>query len=218
MSTDKIKQIEEQTIARYSQRFSTLGESHRTLGWGSREQQFYRFDCVLDSVNCCDRTILDIGCGFGDLLGHIQQKNISIRQYIGVDINPDFINLATQKYPNAKFLTHSPFEVCDQTVLGDITVMLGLLNFKQSALDNWIYARQMLEQAFALTRETLVVDFLSSKLTSDYPPEDFVYYYDPAKALSLALELTPYVSLKHDYLPIPQREFMLILNKQPCKF
>ncbi|NEO35146.1 MAG: class I SAM-dependent methyltransferase [Moorea sp. SIOASIH] len=215
MDTEKIKQIEQETVTRYSQRFATLGESHRTLGWGSREQQVYRFDRVLDCVNLTNRVVLDVGCGFGDFLEYINKQNIPIRKYIGIDINSDFIDLASKKFPSAQFMNHSHFDLNSQQFCGDVTIMLGLLNFKQSVLDNWSYARKMIAQAFELTNEVLLVDFLSSWLTPDYPKEDFVYYYDPAQALNLALEMTPYVSLKHDYLPIPQQEFMLILWKQP---
>ena len=60
---------------------------------------------------------------------------------------------------------------------------------------------------------TLVVDFLSTSLTPDYPKEDAVFYHDPEKMLSFALGLTPNVTLIHDYPPIPQKEFMLVLHR-----
>jgi len=62
-------------------------------------------------------------------------------------------------------------------------------------------------------RELLVVDFLSLQYAPNYPKEDFVFYHDPLKMLEFAFELTPNVLLKHNYAPIPQREFMLYLYK-----
>ena len=66
---------------------------------------------------------------------------------------------------------------------------------------------------FSHIDETLIVDFLSTNLTSDYPKEDFVFYHDPQEILEFALTLTDNVKLVHDYLPIPQKEFILILSK-----
>jgi hypothetical protein len=70
----------------------------------------------------------------------------------------------------------------------------------------------MIQKAFSSVSETLVVDFLSLYRTPDYPEEDFVFYHDPSAMLTFALSLTPNVRLIHDYAPIPQKEFMLVLE------
>ena len=54
---------------------------------------------------------------------------------------------------------------------------------------------------------------LSSKLDISYKKENFVNYFDPLKVLNLVFNLSPYVKLIHDYISIPQREFMLIIRK-----
>ena len=71
----------------------------------------------------------------------------------------------------------------------------------------------MIKNALSLVKEALIVDFISTRKDSDYPEEDFIFYHNPAKVLKFALELTPNVQLIHDYSPIPQKEFMLILKK-----
>ena len=92
--------------------------------------------------------------------------------------------------------------------------MLGLLNFNLSGTcGNVDYSMMMIEKAFSCVKETLVVDFLSSHTDPNYEKEDFVFYHNPEEMLKFTLELTPNVSLFHDYPPIPQKEFMLILNK-----
>lgn len=92
--------------------------------------------------------------------------------------------------------------------------MLGVLNFNlKDQVDNLAYSKQAIANAFSHIDETLIVDFLSTNLTSDYPKEDFVFYHDPLEMLEFALTLTDNVKLVHDYLPIPQKEFILILSK-----
>jgi hypothetical protein len=59
----------------------------------------------------------------------------------------------------------------------------------------------------------LVVDFLSTYRTPDYPQEDFIFYHDPKIMLDFALNLSANVVLKHNYAAIPQKEFMLFIYK-----
>ena len=86
-NTRKLKIISEQTCKRYSQRYCEMGYNVRTLGWGTTEQQELRFHRVLDVANIKERHILDIGCGFGDLLSFCQNRNITPTKYTGWDIN-----------------------------------------------------------------------------------------------------------------------------------
>ena len=92
--------------------------------------------------------------------------------------------------------------------------MLGVLNFNlKDKANNLEYSKLAITNAFSHVDETLIVDFLSSKLTSEYPKEDFVFYHNPIDMLEFALTLTDNVKLIHNYMPIPQKEFMLILSK-----
>ena len=93
--------------------------------------------------------------------------------------------------------------------------MLGLLNFRQ-AVSNIEYSAGLLESAFDLCQEILVFDALSACRSTDYPEESSVFYYEPADILRLSLRLTPYVSIHHDYQPIPQREMLVVLRRTPC--
>ncbi|MBU1191894.1 MAG: class I SAM-dependent methyltransferase [Gammaproteobacteria bacterium] len=207
------EQIDASTNERYQTRFTQHGESHLTLGWGSREQQAYRFSQLLYCADFTNRSVLDIGCGFGDLLGYLHQRNIPLKHYVGIDVNPEFIRVAAETYPEAEFHAVSLTSLTDAALSCDLVVMLGLLNFRQQALDNPSYAWEMVRRAYALSQEALLCDFLSSQREQNYPPEDFVYYYDPAFVLELGLECTPNVQLKHDYRPIPQREMLLTLRR-----
>lgn len=213
---ERMREIDRETVARYSERYAVHGVSHTTLGWGSREQQAYRFDRLLDCADFAGRTVLDVGCGFGDLLAHLQQRKIEIAGYVGIDVNPDLIGEAKRRFPDATFECRGLLELTGDEFASDLVVMLGLLNFKQTRMDNPLYARTMLAKAYGLCREACIADFLSDRLAPDYPQEDLVYYYDPCRVLADALELSAHASLKHDYHPIPQCEMMLTVRRAPC--
>ena len=99
----------------------------------------------------------------------------------------------------------------------DVVTMFGLLNLKINEIDKYDFVRDMIISALKVTDEVLIVDMLSSKLDISYKKENFVNYFDPLKVLNLVFNLSPYVKLIHDYISIPQREFMLIIRKKPCK-
>jgi SAM-dependent methyltransferase len=213
--------ISTRMIKRYSDRFYKLGKDVKTLGWGSTEQQEYRFKQTLSNgIEFDQKSVLDIGCGFGDYLHFLVKnldKNKTLESYSGFDLNPDLIQEAKKNIPNK---TEVNLEVVDilknRSVkpIADIGIMLGVLNFNlKDELDNIDYSKQAITNAFSYVNETLVVDFLSTNLTSDYPKEDFVFYHDPIEMLEFALTLTNNVKLVHEYMPIPQKEFMLILSK-----
>lgn len=205
--------IKEGVIKRYSDRFSIYGKDVRTLGWGSVEQQEARFAVACGNLQLDTKIVLDIGCGFGDFFKFCLERQIALEKYIGWDVNPDLIRQAEIENPNGKFLVRDAREVDVIDHVADVAVMIGVLNLNfKGSLDNDKFTKDMVSRAFGLCSETLVVDFLSTNLTQDYPAEDFVYYHDPVEMLAFALSLTPSVRLIHDYSPIPQKEFMLVLN------
>jgi SAM-dependent methyltransferase len=214
-----LDRISNQMISRYSQRYREMGNNVKTLGWGNVEQQQFRFKQAIDQVNFdLNKSVLDIGCGFGDLLALLISENKPFKKYIGWDINPDLVNESIKIWSNNK--TSSQFEVLNIgnknfiEPIADIGFMFGVLNLNlKEEFNNLNYSKIFIKNAFSAVRETLVVDFLSSQVDHNYPKEDFVYYHNPTEILEFALTLTPNVVLKHNYSPIPQKEFMLFLYK-----
>lgn len=205
-------------VERYSRRYQDMGYHVRTLGWGNLEQQRYRFGQTLAfGLDLAGTEVVDFGCGFGDYYDFLREAGVPLKSYLGLDINPDLLTEARQRHmddPRTAFAAMDLTEGQDSGAVGDVGVMLGVLNLNLGDdYDNEAYSRQLVDRAFSLVRHALVVDFLSARLSPDYPREDFVYYHEPTRLLDFALSLTPDVTLKHDYQPIPQKEFMLLLRK-----
>lgn len=217
--TNRIEEISKSMIERYSNRYNQMGYDVKTLGWGSREQQEYRFRQAIDSINFNQsKSILDIGCGFGDLFALLIADKKPVSKFTGWDINPDLIGEANKIWKSSDI--KNEFSVVNlanhnsEKTVADIGFMFGVLNLNlKDKYDNYAYSKMFIENAFSAVKEVLVVDFLSTSLTSDYPKEDFVFYHDPIKMLEIAFSFTQNVVLKHNYAPIPQKEFMLFLYK-----
>lgn len=213
---NNIYEISNQTIERYSIRYKQMGHNIKTLGWGTKEQQEYRFIQTLDSnIKFNDKSILDIGCGFGDYLDFIVKNKIDIDRYIGYDMNLDLINEAKKNH-STSFSTFHVENILDteKKDIADIGVMLGVLNFNlKDKMDNLEYSKLFIKKAFDMVKYVLIVDFLSTNLTKNYKKENFVFYHNPIEMLKFAFSLSDNVVLKHNYAPIPQKEFMLFIFK-----
>lgn len=204
--------LSENTVNRYRSRYHIKGITPQTLGWGCSNDQETRFHTMIYNYDFNQKSILDIGCGFADFYATLCKHSVSC-SYYGIDVVPEFIDHCKKKFPNiSEHFSCCDFNCPDSIIpKTDVIVSNGTLNFKID--DNFSYTKHFIEKAFAIAGQTVIVDFLSTHLTATYPKEDFVYYHSPAEVLEFALTLTENVRLIHNYAPIPQKEFMIILDK-----
>lgn len=202
---------------RFLKRYELHGFSPLSLGWDSTQSQQVRFRKLISAINFDSKSILDIGCGFGDLCAFLISEGIEYKTYLGWDIVEPFILEARNRFDPSR----NNFELCDITSFeyslgsaADISVMLGLLNWNLGSRElNIEYTQKMIQRAFDLAKECCAVDFLSSHLSPFYPVESNVFYHDPSEVIRIVSSLTSNFRILHDYPPIPQKEFMLILFK-----
>lgn len=213
INKDKIKKIDNIMIKRYNKRFEKYGLEAKTLGWSCKEDQFTRFEVATRYIDFWGKSILDIGCGFADFYEFLINNDIKIKKYKGIDINNKLIEVARKRFPENKYEVRNILLNNYCISQSDIITLFGLLNLKWE-IDNLTYTKEMITEAWKITKEILVVDFLSIHLIKEYPKEDFIYYHNPKDVLDLCFELCDNVVLVHDYPPIPQKEFMVILKKE----
>ena len=214
MDNKEIQVISGQTIKRYTDRYNIYRHEIKTLGWGSQEMQEYRFSQLAKYVNMHDKSLLDIGCGFGDLFNYLEKHDVLLNKYIGWDINYNLIADTRVFSPKASLKVFDIALEKPAKPVANIGCMFGLLNWNLNDREkNYDYSMRLISNAFEAVTDVLVVDFLSSYITADYPKEDIVFYHDPSVMLSKLYSLTSNVDMIHSYLPIPQKEFMLILYK-----
>ena len=204
--------------SRFNKKFEEFGDDPKSVGWDNKRNQNLRFANATRLIDFKNNSIVDIGCGLGDFYNFLISKNIIKKEkFTGLDLNSNFIKLCKHKYPDANFKI-SNF-LLDENIIekADIFTMFGLLNINFKEIDNYDYSRIMIKKGFLLCKKFFIFDMLSFYNDTLYEKEDFVFYYKPEKILEFCLKLTPHVSLIHDYASIPQREFMIILRKDPWK-
>jgi ubiquinone/menaquinone biosynthesis C-methylase UbiE len=205
LSKDEIGKV----VRAYEGRIAEHGFDVAALKSGGLGKQFVRHSTHAQIFDLDGRRIVDIGCGIGMFYHFLRNKKINIKDYIGVDIVEAFLEYNRQTYPEAKFLNIDI--LCDpiESLQPDVVFMSQLFNAQYDNSDNEAIARAAIERFFAIAREGVVIDFMSTYV--DYREAQH-HYFEPEAMLRFAKGLTRYASLRHDYLPF---EFSLVLRKAP---
>jgi len=89
----------------YNQCFEKNGDTHLGVDWPNYEDTLTRYKIMLELINETKKvSLLDFGCGLGHLYKFmLNEKKESEISYSGLDINKNFYDFCTQKYPNNDF-------------------------------------------------------------------------------------------------------------------
>ena len=196
----------ETIIQRYARRFEEFGVDVRSLASGTDERHRLQHRVHAGAGDLRGKTILDIGCGLAHYYEFLRTLDIPF-QYVGYDIVPAFIESNRQRYPDVHF------ELRDVTRDGiahaaDFVVLCEVFNNRFTDDSNMDVARQVLRASFAAAREAVSMDMLSTYV--DYQTPN-AFHFSPEEMFAFAKTLTPFVRLRHDYLPF---HFTLFLFKE----
>ena len=143
------------------------------------------------------KSILDIGCGFGDLFGYL--KGLGWRgDYVGYDLCPELIEEGRKRFgPDGAQFECADFASSAADVRADVAVAIGIFNHKLHG-DNWEFVQSTLKAMWGRTHVAVAADFLSA--TADKPHEH-LFHVPASRVLDLGLSLSKRAVLKHDYMP-----------------
>ncbi|NJD02413.1 MAG: methyltransferase domain-containing protein [Ruminiclostridium sp.] len=167
------------------------------LGWESKKAQQLRFDMLLDSVSLDGKTLLDIGCGMGNLLEYLNSKGISVK-YTGADILKSMIEYAVCKRLNGEFCNVDVFDdglFADRSF--DIVYASGIFNLNLG--NNREFLLKAVRKMILMANEAVVFNLLHK----DSPDrEDRYFYYDPKEVRTLLKDIQGIgkVIIKEQYL------------------
>jgi len=93
--------VDKLNIHNYHQhRIEKFGKgSVEALGWKTVEGQETRFETLAQIGDLSSCSVLDAGCGYGDLFNYLNKRYSNIR-YIGVDQEESFLDIAISRYGN----------------------------------------------------------------------------------------------------------------------
>ncbi len=196
-----------QLLSRYSERLRRYGATPDALGWNKPKHRLrYRMLLEYWSGGGAGAAIhlLDFGCGFGDLFSYAQARGIPL-DYTGIDINPDLVAVARERYPGARILcgdltANAPNEIFD------VVVASGVHNYRVA--NNISLIRESMELFDRVSRHGFSMNFLSNRVNYRH---DENYYASPEEIIGMAFQHSSRVALRHDYMPF---EFTVHVDKR----
>jgi 2-polyprenyl-3-methyl-5-hydroxy-6-metoxy-1,4-benzoquinol methylase len=143
----------EELVAIYRHNIQKFGFSGRTLLYSSNflhNVKLEQYQRVLPEFLDRGDSLLDIGCGYGSLAKWLN-NNIEEHEYHGIDIVPEFIEEARNKYTR-EGVTFDVMDLKDYQGQKDWCVLLGVVSSTPDPM-------RLVEQAWEKCRKGLIVDF-----------------------------------------------------------
>jgi SAM-dependent methyltransferase len=186
--------VDRSVIYRYHyERIEKFGAgTTRALGWKTEENQLKRFEILSQIGDMNGLSVLDAGCGHGDLRRYLGDKYPDLR-YAGIDQMEEFLDVAIERYGD---LPETTFYMGDCWTADlpnmDYVLACGLLSYRNSRSD---FVLHMIEKLFNTCRLGFGFNLLKKV---DFPG-GLLVSYDPQEILSYCKELTPKVALREGY-------------------
>ncbi|HZV47181.1 MAG TPA: class I SAM-dependent methyltransferase [Thermodesulfovibrionales bacterium] len=175
----------------YNRHLRDFGDTPQAVRW-TPEGQIRRYETLLTATgDLSGKTILDFGCGKGDLYGFLRDKGVAV-SYCGIDVNDNLIELAQHKYPQAEFIA---LDIDEDTFHRrfDVIIAIGVFNLRIAGIEESM--KGLLKKLFPLCRESLHINFLTY-----YVPRRSVelFYVRPEEILEFAItEISRTVTVRH---------------------
>lgn len=167
-------------------------DTARLAGWSGSVSQRQRFLALLRVSQFAGGSVVDYGCGPGDLLSYLNARKINCN-YLGLDMRSDMIDMATQ-YHGAHF-ERIEYDKVDFAPV-DYVFANGIFQFVDD--DKPTYVLELLSKMFMQCKRCLAVTFLSSRRPAEYR-RDGELYYSPAEVAEIASSISGYWRLDHSY-------------------
>lgn len=188
----------------YRKSLELYGESPKALLWWDYRSMAIRFRELVRDVPVEGKSILDAGCGMGDLLPFLYAKSANFK-YLGIDKNPGFIEIAKKRYEGHDFKLGDPFG--RRIGLFDVVLSSGVMN---GNVKNWLAKRKkMIANLFEQTDEALAFNMAGG--LKPLPSDSLIAYADAQKIFDYCKTLSSRAILKTDYLA---KDFTIVMFKK----
>lgn len=182
----------------YTTAMQRHGKSAQGVHWNSKRTQYKRFEVLLGMIDDIeDTSIVDAGCGFGDLYLYMQEQERVPRSYRGLEVMEAMVEEARNR-------TGCEIGRCDVLVddlpAADYYICSGAMNILTRS-ETVLFIRRCFEASQK--------GFLFNMLLGE--DDSLVYnYFQPEEIKSVAEELGAGFAMQKGYLP---RDFTVLLTK-----
>jgi len=176
----------------------------QSLGWRNEESQTRRFTALSQWGNLSGLSILDLGCGRGDLKPFLD-SHFDNFCYIGVDMMPEFIVDAKARYGQLQNTTFLLGEFSSLTIPPvDVIIASGSLNYQNSESQ---HPRPTIQRLWDACQMGLAFNLLDA---SELPSAGLLQSYQPKEILHFCQSLDPHATLLTGYHP---EDFTILMHR-----
>lgn len=203
-----MKIVERATVVHFHRhRINEHGaDAAQALGWRDPSSQRLRFEVIAAAADFNGASVLDLGCGTGDLLGFLGQRFKDLR-YLGIDQMPEFIEAARRRH--AEF-ADAAFALGHFDLLAlpsaDIVVASGALGYRV-ADPHWVF--NVIARMYAAAERVLVFNVLDAMHFPDHP---LLVGRDVDEIAAFCRKLAPRVEVVRGYAV---DDATLVMRRQP---
>ncbi len=190
----------------YQNSYKKYGVSPRALKWCSEKAARQRYEQIVMDINFYRQSILDVGCGFGDIIPYITDK-ADVFNYTGIDIVPEFIREAKKIHPKHKFIVGDYFKQPLKEKF-DIIICCGTLNRNYN--DNLGFRKKAIKTMFQHAKKCLVFNMAGRHPKPKTVQHSNVWFADSEEIFNYCKTLSGKVLLKNDY---HSSDFTIVMSK-----
>ncbi len=150
-------------VARYYTRLLRQhGHSPQALAERASDKDLVFYQHLFDGVDLsAPISVLDVGCGMGDLIDFIQSQNVAINSYLGIDLVEAFVDICRNEYlPPCRFqqanFVSTSFAPCEQF---DLVVNMGVLVSRVIGYER--YVAYCIEKMLALSTKHVLFNIIT---------------------------------------------------------
>ncbi len=175
----------------------------KALGWRGEKSQLARYQQLIKVGDLNGKSILDLGCGYGDFKAFLDQRFADF-DYIGIDQMPEFIAEAKQRY---KGCGQTQFYQADFSTAElpqvDYVFASGALGYRSK---NEQFYSEMINKWYYCSKISFAFNMLDKKY---FPSHDLLVGHDREAILAFCRTLTPRVECFDGYLEDDFTVFMV---------
>ncbi len=178
------------------------GDSEQSLGWTKRKQNV-RFRQLFRFISDDEISVLDVGCGFGDLYSYLSNRTeYRSVDYWGIDLMPEFVEMAIKKHPmiRERFIIgnflHMDFDRKWDWVIGS-----GIFGHQLYETDDemYQYVETTIGKALDVANQGVSFNFLSDKV--DFRADNSCFFANPERILSILYKFSRNIIVDNSVMP-----------------
>lgn len=196
----------ENTYSKYSKAYIKNRGSVKSLLWNSYASAAIRYRELVKDIDFTSKSILDVGCGFGDIIPFISNKNTSFK-YTGIDLMKEFVEEAKKRYPDYKFAERNYFEHPFKKKF-DVIICCGTLNSNYGR-ETMSFRKKAIKTMFNHCKEAVAFN-MAGGASSSNKNDSTIYYANSINILEYCTKLSKKVILRNNY---HEKDFTIVIFK-----